>query len=314
MISILGSSDNLKVEGYDGKNVIIEAEVVGEYKTPEKAQGLKMVTPGGVDNTGMSATVKETTNSLITGLNKEGKPLAENVRLLEITLTNTKQLFKNYVIKVPRKVNVVFKEDNRNWINNVDGVVSFSGLASELDVNCNSCFIDVSDFRGNLIANSSFGKGIKVEFTELLQERVSSIRSNQGDIEVILPSNTKANLKLNAGEGNIFTDFDLEKAVVKDSWSGTGFGQGKTVTVIGRPSYLTTSGEVTVLDGTAQIFNDFQSKAGSKGEGASKALNRYNFSLTSKLNTDRYDYTINGGGVYMSVNSAFGGNIYLKKK
>jgi hypothetical protein len=319
MVSILASADNLTIQGYDGKSVIIEAEQTGELKTPEKAQGLKMVTPGGLDNTGMSATVKETTASLVTRLDKDGKPVSEDVKVLEITLTNTKNLFKNYVIKVPRKVNVVFKEDNSNWMNSQEGVISFSGLSSELDVSCQSCSIDVSDFRGNLIANNSFGKGIKVEFAELSQERISSIRAHQGDIEVILPATTKANLKLNAGQGNVYTDFDLEKAVVKDSWTvRTDFrGEGAATINSNRSDGWGASRDDLIVEGKPvmpQKALPARSVSGTKVGDMSQSKNRYNTAILDRLSTERFDYTINGGGVYLSINSSFGGNVYLRKK
>lgn len=319
MVTISGSSSNLSIQGYDGKSVIIEAEQIGENKIPEKAQGLKMVTAGGLDNTGMSATVRESTASLVTKTDKDGKPVTEDVKVLEITLSNPKTLFKNYVIKIPRKVNVVFKEDNSNWMNISEGVISFSGLSSELDVSCYSCAIEVSDFRGNLIANNSFGKGVKVEFAELSQERVSSIRSNQGDIEVILPSTTKANLKLNAGEGNVFTDFDLEKAVLKDSWTvRSGFRTEGAVTVNGGASDgWGASRDGLIVEGKPAIAQrTLQTRAGSgtKIDDISQSKFRYNTALVDKLAVERYDYTINGGGIYLSINSSFGGNIYLRKK
>ncbi len=320
MVTILGSSSNLSIQGYDGKSVIIEADQLGEHKIPEKAQGLKMVTAGGIDNTGLAATVKETTASLVTKMDKDGKPVTEDVKVLEITLSNTKNLFKNYIIKIPRKVNVVFKEDNKNWMNNTEGVISFSGLSSELDVSCYSCAIDVNDFRGNLIANNSFGKGIKVEFSELSQERVSSIRSDQGDIEVTLPSTTKANLKLNAGEGNVFTDFDLEKAAIKDSWAvRTGFRTAGTVTINSSASDdgWGASRDDLIVEGKpalAQRTPQTRISSGMKTNETPQSKFRYNTALIDRLNVERYDYTINGGGIYLSINSSFGGNIYLRKK
>lgn len=314
MISILAPARDISIIGHDGKNVIIEAEQIGDLKIPEKAKGLKMVTPGGLDNTGMAATVKESSMSLVTKLDSEGKPVSEEVNVLEIILSNTAKLFKSYVVKVPKNVNVKFKEDNFNWVTNSDGILTFKGLSAELEVNCNACNIDVKEFSGNLIANTSFGSNIKVDFSELSQERVTSISANQGDIEVLLPSNSKANLRINSGEGNIYTDFDLEKANTEKSI----FTTNGVARVDGWGS---ASNEVDVQNKLAQNQKELQTRATSSaktvtGFRSSQAQSKYRFSTTlaDRLNIERYDYTINGGGIYMNINSSFGGNIYLKKK
>ena len=49
---------------------------------------------------------------------------------------------------------------------------------------------------------------------KLSQDKITSINSD-GELEVILPANTKANLKLNSARGNVYTDFDLKKAEPK---------------------------------------------------------------------------------------------------
>lgn len=301
VVSITAASQNLKVQGYDGRDVIIEATQIGEVKIPEKAKGLKMLTPGGLDNTGLSATVSEGTVSMVARLGDDKKPVTEEVKVLEIMISNNKTLFENYVVKVPRKVNVVFKEDASNWMNQADGMLSFSGLSSELDVTCNTCRISVDDFKGNLIASTSFGKGINVEFAELSQDRVSSIRADQGDIEVILPASSKANLKLSAGQGNIYTDFDLEKSKKQthaDGW-GTSINDNTATVVTGFNAFPARTA-TTTAKGNAEMAT---------------SKNRYRAAtLEQRINTKQFDYTLNGGGVYLSISSSFGGNIYLKKK
>src|SRR5690606_4372386 len=71
LVNITGSANNLVIAGYNGTSVIIEAET-GEGKVPEKAAGLKMVTSGGLDNTGLNVTVEETTNKVVVSIDEKG--------------------------------------------------------------------------------------------------------------------------------------------------------------------------------------------------------------------------------------------------
>jgi hypothetical protein len=51
---------------------------------------------------------------------------------------------------------------------------------------------------------------IKTEFNRLNQESPSSITSINGDLEILVPSATKADLKMGTMHGEIYTDCDIE--------------------------------------------------------------------------------------------------------
>lgn len=304
-VNITGPS-SLVIEGYAGKSVIIEAEG-GEGKIPEKAAGLRMVTPGGVDNTGLSATVNEETIKVST-TQENGKVKEEEVRVLNINIPNPNKLFKNYVIKVPHGLTTRFKDAYGDVWGSNKGELAIRSLEGELDVSCSGCNLNVSGFSGNVVARNSYGGTTRIEFVKLEQDRITSINAD-GDLEVILPANTRANLKMNSERGNVYTDFDLKKAEAKVV---VGKNSLEPVTVVGTSnaaaSVRSNAQGQYIVEGGSVTFNSPNSPA------REEKLTFNSLANTARARTSgRYDYTINGGGVYVSITS-YGGNVYLKKK
>lgn len=297
IVSIVGPSNGLTIEGHSGKSVIIEANV-GEGKVPDRASGLKLVTANGIDNTGLAATVEEKTHKMVTKVDNQGKEISEDVRVLNISLPNITNLFTNYTIKIPHNVNVHFNESLEARVSSNNPFV-INSLTGDLELDCWRCDVHISQFSGNLIANAN-GEKVSVEFKKLAQDKVSSI-STRGDVEIILPNETKANLVLNSYRGNVYTDFDLTNV--------TEFSKGTKVSE----------------EGWATNLKDAPRKAVStvkaNGEGVVQGYPLYNLASTPSFENIRYgrrimeapNFSINGGGVNFSI-SSFGGNIYLRKK
>lgn len=302
LVNITGPSSGLIIEGYAGNSVIIEAES-GEGKVPEKAAGLRMVTSGGLDNTGLSATVEEETTKVVTSINEKGEEKEEEIRVLSINIPNTNKLFKNYVIKVPHGLTTRFREsDGGFWSRK--GSLEIRSFEGELDVNCSGCNLDVSGFSGNIVASNSYGGATRIEFSKLAQDKITSINAD-GDLEVILPANTKANLRMSSQRGNVYTDFDLKKATDKKT-NATALDEVIVSGYSSSPTRVRSTGQGSysyMIEGE-MIAANLDSRQVPKLALASVAA--------AKRSQGRYDYTINDGGVYVSIIS--GGNVYLKKK
>ena len=298
LVNIKGPSSGMIIQGYAGTDVIIEAEE-GEGKVPEKAAGLRMVTAGGLDNTGISATVDQETAKIVTSINEQGEEKEEEVQVLNINIPNVNRLFKNYVVKVPHGLTTRFRENgDASW--GRQGSLEIQSFEGELDVNCSGCNLNITAFSGNIIASNSLGGKTKVEFAELAQNKITSINSD-GEMEIIMPSNTKANLKLSSVRGNVYTDFDLKKAPEK-----TGRESWDPITVTGKPAAVESTGE-----GHFYVHNGAITINTPRATNKVSAVGSVSAVKGRKL--DRYDYTINDGGVYVSITS-YNGNIYLKKK
>ncbi len=301
---------NLVIQGYDGNAVILEAEAT-EAKVPEKAAGLKVVTAGGLDNTGLAARVEESTAKIVVAIDKDGKDVVEETKILSIDVPNSTKLFKNYVVKVPKNTTLKYRESSEGGFWNEKKDLLVSGLSGELDVNCSGCNIMVSDFSGNIIANNSWGGKTIINFDKLSQDRISSIYCDDA-IEVLLPSTAKANLKISSEKGNVYTDFDLEKPAPvvpntkkADSWDDDAVILNGSVN---SPATVTTTGDGrTIFSGTSLTY------ARNLKNSESEIAQLGSLQMAKRKRTDRYDYTINGGGIYLNITSA-SGNVYLRKK
>ncbi|QNF35847.1 DUF4097 family beta strand repeat protein [Adhaeribacter swui] len=175
------ASSEVKIMGHNSDEVIIETN---DYQAPPaRAKGLKALYNSGEDNTGMGLSVT-----------REGNVL----QIIKAQKTDGK-----YTIRVPKKVAVSYTEANWNGgdfeLNDVDG---------EIELKLNNSQAQLNNVSGPIIANSTNG-GIQVKFKNVNQQKPSSISVVDGEIDLTLPANTKANWKLRSISGEVYTDFDM---------------------------------------------------------------------------------------------------------
>jgi hypothetical protein len=87
----------------------------------------------------------------------------------------------------------------------------------------------VSDISGTLIANTTRGN-LTTIFTKVEPEKPMSFSTYSGDIDITLPSKTKARLKMKTSRGNIYTDFDI-KPDIRSKKVDTSRGEKKKYTL-----------------------------------------------------------------------------------
>ena len=182
---------DIDITGYDGDEVIISATGEFDATPPERAKGLKALYRTGEDNTGLGLAVSQENNTItINKITNRGEPA--------------------YVVKVPRKISLVFEE-----VNHHGHEITISGIEGDIKVESKSSAIRLTDIKGSVEA-SSIGGDINVEFTSLSQENPSSFKVVGSTIDVLLPSNTKADIRMKSISGEIYTDFDLALNESKD--------------------------------------------------------------------------------------------------
>lgn len=150
----------------------------------DKMKGMKAVYSGGVDNTGFGLSTE-----------KDGETL--RIRDLKSWMQRGK-----VTITLPKNMNITLNCGNL-------GRADVDGFSSEIEVNANVGSINFTDVTGPITAHTSTGD-ITVKFANVNQGSPISITSSTGDVDVSLPSSTKADLELNSTMGTIYTDFDLE--------------------------------------------------------------------------------------------------------
>ena len=191
----------ITVKGYDGKDAIIESRSGGEsseherHRVPRGAEGMKRI-----DNTTMGLTAEEEDNVLTIG--------AHPGREADLT------------IQVP--VNTSLK---LSCINGGDIVVD--RISGEVEVNNTNGGVKLTNVSGSVIAHA-LNKNVVVTLNKITPDKSMSFSSLNGDVDVTLPADAKARVKLKTDNGEIYSDFDIrldpsgQKPIVEDGRANRG--------------------------------------------------------------------------------------------
>jgi hypothetical protein len=176
----------ITVTGHSGKNVIVEAKKLqkskkdfefAEKKDKEKTRGMHVI-----KNTSIGLTIEEEENIVN----------IKTTRFMErIAVT----------VKVPFKSNLKIRNMNGRFIkvNNVEG---------ELEIKHSNGRIELDKISGTVVANTVNGD-IKIAFDKVNLDKPMSFTTMNGDIDLTFPQNAKFNLNMNAGVGEVYSDFKL---------------------------------------------------------------------------------------------------------
>jgi hypothetical protein len=121
----------------------------------------------------------------------------------------------NVTLQVPTNVSLELKSIN-------GGKIMVTGVNGDLDVDNTNGSIELTDVSGSVIAASQNGT-VTVSLTKVTPNKPMSFTSLNGKIDVTLPADTKAHLRLKTDNGAVYSDFDVKldaaatKPVVEDS-------------------------------------------------------------------------------------------------
>ena len=172
----------ITVKGYDGKDAIIETRGQGSEhehrgRVPHGAEGMKRI-----DNTALGLTAEEEDNVLTIGMS----PSRES----------------DVVIQVP--VNTSLKLTCVNG-----GDINVDRITGEIEVNNVNGGVTLTNVAGSVIAHA-LNKNVVVKLNKITPDKSMSFSSLNGDIDVTLPADTKARVKLKTDNGEIYSDFDVK--------------------------------------------------------------------------------------------------------
>ncbi|MDX2150183.1 MAG: DUF4097 family beta strand repeat-containing protein [Bryobacteraceae bacterium] len=173
---------SITVRGYNGKEAVIEARNRGSRRTPPTppaAGGLRRITPSG------------------SGLEVEE---ANNVIKVETGHMRTVDL----VIQVPYETSVKLESTNA-------GNIEVEGVTGEIDVENTNGNVTVRNVSGAVVAHALNGR-VVVVMDKVTGTKPMSFSSLNGDIDVTLPPDVKARVKMKTDNGDIYTDFDVTLA------------------------------------------------------------------------------------------------------
>jgi hypothetical protein len=105
-------------------------------------------------------------------------------------------------IKVPQQ-SVSLKLSTVN-----EGDITVENLTGEIEINNVYGAITASNISGSVVATTVDGD-IKINFKAVDPSAAMAFSSLSGDIDIVLPPDIKANLKLKSDMGEIYSDFDM---------------------------------------------------------------------------------------------------------
>ncbi len=185
---------SITVRGYAGNEVVVEAkerpgsEIDVDADDEEdlsdkdiaRRKGMRRITANS-----SSLSVEEDNNEVTVGTGWRG--MSKTLDLL---------------IQVP--VNTSMKLGGMN-----DGEISVTGVRGDIEVSNLNGGITLKDISGSVVADA-LNDDIDVVFSAIDPKKSMSFSSMNGDIDVTLPSDAKATLKLKSDMGEIYSDFDMK--------------------------------------------------------------------------------------------------------
>ncbi len=90
----------------------------------------------------------------------------------------------------------------------MDGTIVVEGVNGEIDINNINGPVTLKNVSGNTLVHTVNGD-IEAVLTRITADKPLSFSTMHGDIDVTLPADVKASLKMKTEQGEIYTDFDM---------------------------------------------------------------------------------------------------------
>jgi len=172
----------ITVRGYDGKEVVVEARLRGgksskKEKPENKAEGLKRIE---IATTGLTVEEEDNVVSVSTG------PMGHAV---DINL------------QVPTSTSLKLGCMN-------EGGILVEKVAGEIEANNLNGPVTLTNVSGVVVAHSLNGE-VRTQMDRVTPDKPMSFSTLNGDIDVTLPPDIKAKVKLETQNGAIYSDFEI---------------------------------------------------------------------------------------------------------
>jgi hypothetical protein len=169
---------SIKVVGYEGKDVVVDVETEKHSESSTSGGGMKRIGGGGAE-----VTAQEDDN--------------------HVTVSAGLSHVTRMTVKIPQSV----AELTVSTVN--DGDISVSNVSGQLEINNVNGWIHCESISGSVVANTINGDLI-VGFKTIDPKAAMAFSTLNGKIDVTFPADLKANVKLKAEQGDIYSDFDVD--------------------------------------------------------------------------------------------------------
>lgn len=180
---------DIKVEIYDGKEVIIEATAAGDNEDDcdscdDHDDRNKSTAPAGMKRIASSSVEFSA---------------SENNNRIKIE-TNSWKKGINLDIKIPANFDLK--------VSTVHGKIDVKGVNGQMEVSTVHGPLTFTDVSGSIVCNTVHGDVI-ANFKKVTANEPMSFVTLHGNVDVTFPSDVKATTKMKSDRGEIFTDFEM---------------------------------------------------------------------------------------------------------
>ena len=176
--------NRVSVEAYDGTEILIEG--ANKKDRSERAEGLKPLSARGQDNTGIGLNVVSEGN---------------DINVFQVVRREQGK----YTIKVPKGMKIEI-EHTGQW---EGGKIEVFGISSELEISGRYNSVYMENITGPALVNTVYGD-VEAKFSSLSQVGPTSIVSVYSNVDITLPADVKANVKLETPYGEAYSDLNIE--------------------------------------------------------------------------------------------------------
>ena len=221
---------SITVKGSDGKEVIVEAKVRERSLTDEDDEGEAVSEAvrgavhafrgavAGEDKDEKDKAAKVAGMKKI-GVVSTGLEVEESNNIVSISAESWKYAV-DITIQVPRASSLELHLTN-------DGDIVVENVSGEIEVENVNGSNTLKNISGNAVVNTVNGD-VTVTMTRVTPDKPMSFSSMNGDVDVTLPADIKANVKMKSQQGEIYSDFDIAlKPVPQKAEEVSKSGKGK---------------------------------------------------------------------------------------
>ena len=173
------------VSAYDGDEIVIMIDDDDDERDDNDDDDARRNGLRRIPNSALGITAEERDNTVSVKLD----PSPRNVEL---------------DISVPRQTSVRASVVN-------GGDVTLRGVTGEHELSNVNGDVIATDISGAAVVGTTNGD-VEVSFVQITPGKAMSFSSFNGDVDVTLPANLAADLRVNSGHGDLFTDFEVEIA------------------------------------------------------------------------------------------------------
>ncbi len=198
---------SILVRGYEGKDVVIDARwreraLTKERREIEAALAETEAELSEEERARRKAQAEKSKGMKMLQVESMGLTIEEEDNVIQVDVDEGKRAV-DLIIQVPfsASLRLSCRDDERGvTVERVDG---------EIEVDTSDGPIVLTNVSGPVVADSSDGE-IKIVFGKITPGKPMSLSAMDGDIDITLPLNAKASLKIKTDEGQIYTDFDVQ--------------------------------------------------------------------------------------------------------